>query len=245
MRTKRIQSLTQYLNAIEKINKVHNEKKIHGIVRVNEQSLYRGQNKDYPLLPKIARNITEDTIEDKESKMLSELKIRGKIYRDLTALDIWGLLTIAQHYGLATRLLDWTTNPLVALWFACCNGNNKQTAYVYVLLPHRDINFLDRKSIKATKEHTGITILKTKYEDTRVISQDGWFTVHSSSRKYRRFIPLGELEHHAEGMVKISVSKSSIVQILNDLDTLGVNYQSVFPDLDGVCKYINWKNNLK
>jgi hypothetical protein len=34
-------------------------------------------------------------------------------------------LAIAQHYGLATNVLDWTTNPLVALFFACGEAHDK------------------------------------------------------------------------------------------------------------------------
>lgn len=115
--------------------------------------------------------------------------------------------------------------------------------FVYILLPHWDIKYLDRDEVPTTKEHVGISILKPMLEDSRVISQNGWFTVHSLSRKYNRYIPLGELKHHAEGMIKIGIEIESREKILKDLDKLGINYQTIFPDLEGVCKYINWKRN--
>lgn len=42
-------------------------------------------------------------------------------------------------------------------------------------------------------------------------------------------------------MVKVKVNPESRKEILQDLDTLGVSYQTIFPDMEGLCRYINWK----
>lgn len=239
MRTEIINSVTEYLKLVSEVRSEHNKRADE--VRQDSEPLYRGQSQDFPLLPKIARNDESSKALKRESFMLSELKIRGRRHRDLSQLDVWSLLTLAQHYGLATRLLDWTSNPLIAMWFACSKDSPESRPHVYILLPHWGINHLDRDLIRDTKDHIQTSILRTRLEDSRVVAQDGWFTVHSPSRKHNKFIPLGQLDHHAEGMVKIKVNQENRSDILKELDTLGVSYQSIFPDLEGLCKYINWK----
>ena len=242
MRAETVNSVTEYLKIIEEVSSEHFDKKRSYRIKQGGHPLYRGQSQDYPLLPKIARKSESNDPLPTELYMLSELKIRGKLYKDISHLDVWGLLTLAQHYGLSTRLLDWTRNPLVAIWFACSERGSEDDPHVYILLPHRGINYLDRDTLQKTEQHTGTSILRTRVEDSRVVAQDGWFTVHSPSKKYGRFIPLGELDHHAEGMVKIKVNSDNKNVVLKDLDTLGVSYQTVFPDMEGVCKYLNWKS---
>lgn len=239
MRTESINSVTDYLALIEQVSKEHSKKPQYAI-KHDELFLYRGQSQDFPLLPRIARNDSGLESLKRESFLLTELAIRGRMYRDLSQIDTWGLLTLAQHYGLSTRLLDWTRNPLVAMWFACSEGKSDDKPHVYILLPQQDIDYLDRKVLSDPKDHIGISILRTRLEDSRVIAQDGWFTVHSPSRKYQKYVPLGNLKHHAEGMVKIKINPDCRNQILKDLDTFGISYQTIFPDLEGVCKYLNW-----
>jgi hypothetical protein len=242
MRTETARSVAEYLTLVDGINATHFSEENRHRVRQKGELLFRGQAKDLPLLPKIARG-SEDSYRDidaQESRMLSELRRLGSVHRNLFAVDPWSLLTLAQHNGMATRLLDWSRNPLTALWFACKDGICQHGVFVYVLLPHWGIDLLDRTAVPTPAEHKGLSILQPNLDDPRIIAQDAWFTVHSQSRKYNRFVPLGELSHHAEGMVKIHIHSDSR-KILESLDTLGVSYQTAFPDLEGVCRYVNWK----
>ncbi len=240
MRCESVNSLNQYLLLVEQVSSTHFCDENRHRTKQDGEMLFRGQSDDYPLLPKIARTDDQFDLLKREFHMLSELKRRGSIYRNLGRLDVWDLLTLAQHYGMATRLLDWSRNPLTAIWFACKDGAVDNEAFVYILLPHWDIGLLDRTLVAAPEKHNGISILRPNLEDPRVVAQDGWFTVHSVSRKHGRFVPLGESEHHAEGMVKVMIQPGSKQKILESLDILGVSHQTVFPDLEGICAYLNW-----
>jgi hypothetical protein len=105
---------------------------IKELVKVeNDNVFFRGHSKlNYRLIPSVFRELN-----NKEYSMIQDLRISVP-YEFGKTMDHFDILLKMQHYGLPTRLLDITTNPLVALYFACDETNYH--GHVLAVVSHKD-----------------------------------------------------------------------------------------------------------
>ena len=264
--TTEIHSLNEYLDIIGQI------KSNYDCGFKGDALWYRGiANIDrYTLLPAVFRGTIFDKNEIRyygEAKIFESFKKESRGYIDVQDDDFL-LLCYAQHFGVPTRLLDFSTNPLVALYFACKDLKSKDGA-VWVL----NSNQYNKEVLRIARIHNNesITIelmqemlvksvsessfpkqilqfpiaVEPYYIDQRMSSQGSRFLLWGDTPvQLERMLCFGDYINNAcsnqDAFVKrIRIPHNKKASFLDDMDMLGINEKSMFPGLDGVGKYIN------
>lgn len=168
----------------------------------------------------------------------------------LDECDDWRWLFYAQHHRLRTRLLDWTTNPLVALYFAVENiishGNDISDFGAVWALKVRNIDFL-------TPEHAGSPEIVHRWVmvnpppvTNRIVRQSGKFSFHPPGDD--QLLDLEPRRYDDEKLIKIVIKQKNgrnpCADIRNQLGIMNVHHAALFPDPDGVAKFVNheWRD---
>jgi hypothetical protein len=208
--------------------------------------LFRGvSNVAHELIPAIARpkeEMATQSMEVIEMKMMMEFKRLSMPVLETKPETDWEWLFLAQHYGLPTRLLDWSTNPLVALFFAVENHDDKDGVVNYVA--HRiadDYAVFDPLTANVRKDTTGILkmfavqpsqgkviFIRPQYKDVRYLNQRSIFSCPAN--------PLEPLE--VEGLEKLVIKGAWKYELRNRLRALGISASFIYPGISGVAQEV-------
>jgi len=180
----------------------------------------------------------------------------------------WETLFDMRHHGVPTRLLDWSENFAMALYFAL-SGNPKSPT-IWILNPYKlnqqttgDASLFNPKELKFNYAG-GYLDIEMKYDmltlatnqtidqpyqkpiaivpplsSDRLFAQKGLFTLQGKGDD----TPLNKLENSSDYLVKVTIPNAAIEDALAFIQLSGINEFSAYPDLDGLSRYL--KNKYK
>jgi hypothetical protein len=185
---------------------------------------FRGQSDEkWELIPKAGR---ENYSSVNDETIFRQWKRRAKFYLQNKSMNDWEYLSIAQHTGLPTRFLDWSHNPMVALFFSCCENESKN-GVVYISLVDK---FVDDEKVKPFLIRSEILFYQPITSIERLANQYGYFSVHKNPSR-----PFED-----ENLIKIIIPKKMKTELTDMLNQYGINFLSLFPDLEGLSKHLSW-----
>ncbi len=208
-----------------------------------ESCIYRGQSDNWPLIPSIGRFDMEErfqTMIQLEQHILEKFKSEASLLIEKEPSSDIEWLILGQHYGLPTRLLDWTTNPLKALFFACI-GNYENDGFVYELKPRFMLSSTEIQSYDLNS--SGFNAFSPKINNQRLSLQEGCFTIYPLNQVLDKFkeVSKDNFKQEIHYINQIIIPAEQKKPILNELNMLGVNHKTVFSGLDGVCQKISFE----
>lgn len=259
-----VKSLSDFLKRVDQLRSVWFGQR--NLPKPGEEGIlwFRGQDSaKQGLSPKLYRKEYRGADENEirhefESRALQ--LIQGRVPQ--TPLEWYFLM---QHYSVPTRLLDWSENPLVGLYFAVENHSGNDDAVVWVLDPWwlnrrlkkgvdgpmlPDWEEVARYLPKLEDAFSGMKVrvdlpaaIEPPHVDRHLAVQASRFVIFGRTRDLTKSktVSMKGKKH----LAKIVIPRRSVVDIASELENCGVTLSSLFPDLAGLGKDIcnKWKKS--
>lgn len=202
--------------------------------------VFRGQNSSaFEPIPKVGRvRHTSRTLAKFEGSIFTVFKRSALQYVASAPETNWEWLALAQHHGLPTRLLDWTHNPLVVLYFAS-DDRPDEDGVVYALRAEKKLP-LTKLSAASPFALTKPMKYLPSVVARRIWVQEGLFIVHAHPQ-----VPLTHDLRPDWSIEALLVPAAAKARIRYELYRLGVHRASLFPDLDGLSAHLQWQHGVR
>jgi hypothetical protein len=164
-------------------------------------------------------------------------------------LSSWDVLFLMQHHGVPTRLLDWTESFSTALYFALegaasdidiwmlnpyeLNRQQADTAGIVDVESNLKTEYFDlfiEPSADSPRPTGSVVAIYPRRQIARLASQHGLFTLHYTPA------PLEDLNE--SWLTRFTLTGCAVAETKRLLKVLGVNDFSLFPDLDGLSRFL-------
>lgn len=221
-----------------------------------EKVWFRGiADQEYGLEPSIFWKVGDSL---RERILLNKFKTKARPYLQSYKDNYWEWLFLMQHYGIPTRLLDWSESALASLAFSTLyreDKHNGKDAALWCLDPiklNRDYvrefrpdelipNILD-ETVRKIQVYMDPEIpnefpiaVYGPLNNERITSQKGVFTVFPFKERFK----LEDLPQSNHFLAKLTIPYDNITDIRHQLVMLGMTETMIYPGLDSLSKEIN------
>ncbi|RJF83822.1 FRG domain-containing protein [Azospirillum cavernae] len=222
---------------------------------------------NHKLIPSLYRHPEKTNFSDLfslESEIIARFRARAIPYCNAVPSDNWDLLFLMQHHGIPTRLLDWSENPYISLFFSLTTASYSvvgktrafdKDAAVWFLNPNswnqyalRSISFKGGILVTPDRKLNGykpFSELDEMYNEPvailgahnshRIVAQRGVFTIFGKDTSPMEDVYKKE-SFPDDTLLKIILPSSYIESLLNSIRSIGFTDSVIYPDLDGLAK---------
>ena len=221
---------------------------------LDQYCLFRGQvNSDWELSPSLerfyknlncsTRKFGYDSWSELENKLIEEFISQSKPYMSFVPENRLEWLVHAQHHGLPTSLLDWTTNPLKALFFAVEHSSydNAEGTVIFASGVFSSTEEIEEERLKGKED---LFCFQPKHINERIVAQEGCFTLYPLPEEFNPFAKLSakkQVYSDFDVVKKIIIPSECKSTIRKELATLGITKRVIYPGLDSVAESIKRK----